>query len=235
MKEKYNKYWGPGKIPFLYGFGCILDLRIKFEGCRDFLQYLVDMIGENYILSDHARVVEGFYSLFRTYQTRIGPQPEPSPPRNQSTSTCMFQQLYQHARGAHRSPSPLPSSSRTSQDSASNEEIALYNTSRFVSMQQDTLDVLAWWMQRENMFPILSRIARDVLSIPVSTVSSEAAFSSSGRIIDDRRCSLAPEMVEALTVGKDWLLHDRRAQETFVNFDLVDDFDFDLSSLNIDD
>ena len=96
MKEKYNKYRGPCKIPFLYGFGCILDPRIKFEGYRHFLQYLVDMTGENYILSDRARVVEGFYSLFTTYQSRLGPQPELSPPHNQSTSTSMFQQLYQY-------------------------------------------------------------------------------------------------------------------------------------------
>ena len=83
------------------------------------------------------------------------------------------------------------------------------------------------------MLPILASMARDILTIPVSTVSSESAFSSSGRIIDDRRCSLSPEMVEALTVGKDWILHSRRAQETFREIEIIDDFDTRFSNINL--
>jgi hypothetical protein len=47
-------------------------------------------------------------------------------------------------------------------------------------------------------FPILGRLARDVLAIPISTVASESAFSTGGRILDDFRSSLTPFMVEAL-------------------------------------
>ena len=35
-------------------------------------------------------------------------------------------------------------------------------------------------------------------------MSSESAFSTGGRILDDRRMSLTPEMVEILTLGRDW-------------------------------
>jgi len=48
-------------------------------------------------------------------------------------------------------------------------------------------------------------MARDFLAIPLSTVSSESAFSLGGRILGDHRSSLAPEMLEALVCGKDWL------------------------------
>jgi hypothetical protein len=46
----------------------------------------------------------------------------------------------------------------------------------------------------------------------VSTVSSESTFSTVGRIIEERRSSLAPDMVEALTCLKDWEAADTRQQ-----------------------
>jgi hypothetical protein len=48
-------------------------------------------------------------------------------------------------------------------------------------------------------------LARDVLAIPISTVASESAFSTSGRILDDFRTSLTPFMVEALVCTNDWV------------------------------
>ena len=66
-------------------------------------------------------------------------------------------------------------------------------------------DILAWWKGQSSRFPILSRMARDVLSIPISTVASESAFSTCGRIMDDFRTSLTPFMVEALVCTQDWL------------------------------
>ena len=44
-----------------------------------------------------------------------------------------------------------------------------------------------------------------MLAIPVSTVASESAFSTSGRILDDFCTSLTPFMVEALVCAQDWL------------------------------
>ena len=77
----------------------------------------------------------------------------------------------------------------------------------------EEIDILQWWKQHEKDFPVLSKFARDVLTIPVSTISSESAFSLSGRILDNRRMSLTPEMVEALTCLKDWELAERRQQD----------------------
>ena len=69
----------------------------------------------------------------------------------------------------------------------------------------EDFDVLSWWRSKAAKFPVLSAMARDFLAIPLSTVSSESAFSLGGRILGDHRSSLAPEMLEALVCAKDWL------------------------------
>lgn len=53
--------------------------------------------------------------------------------------------------------------------------------------------------------PILSKMARDVLAVPISIVVSEIVFSTSGRVLDPFRSSLTPRIVEALVCTHDWL------------------------------
>ncbi|EXB38352.1 Putative AC transposase [Morus notabilis] len=66
-------------------------------------------------------------------------------------------------------------------------------------------DILEWWKDNSKKFKVLSQIARDVLAVQVSTVASESAFSTGGRILDPFRSSLNPKMVEALVCTQNWL------------------------------
>nr|GEW42592.1 zinc finger BED domain-containing protein RICESLEEPER 2-like [Tanacetum cinerariifolium] len=45
----------------------------------------------------------------------------------------------------------------------------------------ESFDILSWWKGRQYQFPVLSIMARDLLSVQASTVASEFAFSLSGR------------------------------------------------------
>ena len=65
-------------------------------------------------------------------------------------------------------------------------------------------NALSWWKGQVTNFPILSTLARDVLSMQVSIVASESAFSSGGRVVDAFRSKLKPEIIEALVCTKDW-------------------------------
>lgn len=67
-------------------------------------------------------------------------------------------------------------------------------------------DILSWWKANQVTYPVLSRLARDVLAVQVSTVASECAFSSSGRVVSKYRSRLEHETVEALVCTKDWNL-----------------------------
>ena len=70
---------------------------------------------------------------------------------------------------------------------------------------EGAFDILRWWKLNSERFPILSRMARDILAVPISTVAFESCFSTSSRVPDVFRSSLTPKIVEALICSQDWL------------------------------
>ncbi|XAR66867.1 hypothetical protein NMG60_11013230 [Bertholletia excelsa] len=66
-------------------------------------------------------------------------------------------------------------------------------------------DVLGWWKLNKTKYPTLSKMARDILTVPVCTVGPELVFDTVRKEMDSYRCSLRPETLEALICAKDWL------------------------------
>ena len=73
----------------------------------------------------------------------------------------------------------------------------------------EDFDILIWWKSQQHKYPVLSIIARDVLTVPVNTVASEAAFSTGERVVSDKQCSLALDSIEANICVKDWAIADK--------------------------
>ncbi|KAG8374949.1 hypothetical protein BUALT_Bualt10G0048700 [Buddleja alternifolia] len=66
-------------------------------------------------------------------------------------------------------------------------------------------DVLSWWKTNGVKYPNLQKMAKDILAIPVSTVASESAFSTSGRLVSPHRNRLHPSTLEILMCARRWL------------------------------
>jgi hypothetical protein len=58
------------------------------------------------------------------------------------------------------------------------------------------------WHKHKLSYLVLSILIRDVMDVPISTISSDSAFSMTGRIIEERRWCLGPEMMEMLALVK---------------------------------
>lgn len=72
------------------------------------------------------------------------------------------------------------------------------------SISDVDFNVLEWWKKNAIIYPVFSKIAQDILTMPVTIVSSEATFSTSGRIVDQHRSQLSPSTIETLTYIQDW-------------------------------
>jgi hypothetical protein len=92
-------------------------------------------------------------------------------------------------------------------DNAQKTQLELYlDEAKYIDNRGSaTFDILSFWKGNEFRYPEVAVMARDILSIPISTVASESTFSTGGRVIDQYRSSLKPDIVEVLVCTKDWL------------------------------
>jgi hypothetical protein len=84
-------------------------------------------------------------------------------------------------------------------------EVDRYLEDELVPLETKNFKVLDWWKVAGTRYPTLRRIARDIYAIPITTVASEAAFSTSGRVLSEHRSRLTSKMLEALMCSQDWL------------------------------
>nr|KAJ0200757.1 hypothetical protein LSAT_V11C600301170 [Lactuca sativa] len=73
-------------------------------------------------------------------------------------------------------------------------------------MNNETFEILKWWSDKCTTYKVLASMAKDILTIMVSTVTSKSTFSTSGRVVDDFCSNLLPKTVEALIWTQDWLI-----------------------------
>ena len=73
----------------------------------------------------------------------------------------------------------------------------------------DDWDVFAHWRKVEAQYPVASRMARDILGIPITSVEAERVFSSARSVLDWRRQKLVPESIEAATCLKHFYINEQ--------------------------
>ena len=107
-------------------------------------------------------------------------------------------------RGRMRTKQQFEKHKEVSGSSGNKSELERY-LAEDIDPDSDDFDILMCWKVNELRFHILAEMVRDVLAIPISSVASECAFSTGGRVLDPFRSSLTPKLVQALVCLQDWL------------------------------
>lgn len=197
MKDKFEKYWGgPEKMNKMLFISCVLDPRHKFNTLSFALKKM---------FGDKGAIIE---SDVRTYMKSLFSEYKPASNDNEGQLSSIeveasgssfvsigdfgnfFEELHRHTSG--------------SGSAISKSELDKY-LEEDIEIGKADFDVLLWWKVNSPRFPFLSKMARDVLAIPITSVASECAFSTGGRILDSFRSSLTPKLVQALVCLQDWL------------------------------
>jgi hypothetical protein len=78
------------------------------------------------------------------------------------------------------------------------KELENYLTSTVTMEGDEKDDILSFWKQNKQLFPLIASIARDILAIPASNTSVERQFSSCKNTITDKRTKLGSEKLNKL-------------------------------------
>ncbi|XP_058728425.1 zinc finger BED domain-containing protein RICESLEEPER 1-like [Vicia villosa] len=194
MKLKYDKYWSESNT--LISIGAVLDPRYKMI----FIKWVYPFLYPNPTQSDtyQQQLSENLSTLFQLYQDSYGTNDATTPtaasesPEVGSTSGLgrrNFEMFLETVVGNN-----------------SKSDLELYFEEPPLKVPPNAkFDVLTWWMGNEAKYPVLSKLAKDILTVPVTTVASEATFSAGKRIIDPKRSSMKTKTVEMVVCGGDWV------------------------------
>ena len=74
-----------------------------------------------------------------------------------------------------------------------------------IPIEPKDIDPCGWWRNHKSQYPILSKIARDYICIPSTSVPSEQAFSKSGELISKKRNRLGDSAIKACMCLNSWI------------------------------
>ncbi|XP_019194888.1 PREDICTED: zinc finger BED domain-containing protein RICESLEEPER 2-like [Ipomoea nil] len=193
MKQKFEKYWGdPEKMNFLIFYATILDPRDKIEYMpAQFAQLYGDDKGKSCFEKVQSSMVVLFNDYTATYHVQS------ASPTVQSMQSEPVHSQTSVGKPQARMKSQLKKQRMETGGSSKETELQIYLSEKLVEDEENVdFDVLRWWKVNSDRFPILSKMPRDVLVVPISTVASESAFSTSGRVLDAFRSFLNPKLLK---------------------------------------
>ncbi|KAI8559926.1 hypothetical protein RHMOL_Rhmol04G0214300 [Rhododendron molle] len=218
MESKFRKYFE--NMPKIFIVAAVMDPRIKLEA----VHMLLEGISDNLMIRLPSRLeVESLLTdLYASYESKFA-----STTTTTSTTTV-----------------PLPSTnsndpswsliSKKGKSASSRSELVKYLEIEHLTENDDleNFDILQWWRKNDRTFPILSIMARDVLTAHVSSVASESAFSAGKRVLDEKRSRLAPDILDCLLCVKEWEdarlgIQKRSAKDEFRDYFSDSDIDGD--------
>ncbi|XP_047308916.1 zinc finger BED domain-containing protein DAYSLEEPER-like [Impatiens glandulifera] len=213
MQEAFDAYWK--NCCLMLAIAVVMDPRFKMKLVEFSFKRIYGHDSVNYV-----KVVdEGLHELFIEYVALPPPLPLPLAPiyAEEEVNGEIFKQEESPNVGMVEDHTLALSDfdvfiiETTSQQERS--ELDQYLEESLLPRVHD-FDVLGWWKINKMKYPTLSKMARDILTIPVCTVGPNSVFDTVMKEMDNYRCSLQPETVEALVCAKDWLKGEPKENST---------------------
>ncbi|XP_052195988.1 zinc finger BED domain-containing protein RICESLEEPER 3-like [Diospyros lotus] len=196
MKEKFDKYWSDYRV--VLAFGAILDPTKKFN----FLRYTYSKLNPYNYEEKLERVKTALYRLYGEYVNNGLSSSSSMPSSNVSGSQISIGG--EQAKKSKNIYDDFEAFDCQVSNDAGKSQLDLYLEEPRIPIS-GAFDVLAYWRERANRGKIIAKMAYDILSIPITTVSSESAFSIGSRILNKYRSRLHDETVQALLCTQSWL------------------------------
>lgn len=205
MRLKFDKYWGNvEKQNILLYVAVVLDPRYK-------LKFVICCLKKLYSEEDTNAIVESVKKCLSDLTSHYSAElklKNPEGMNNQSGSSNQ-EKVTMLDSDDDDSLNMFESDfdKECDEDDAleTKNELERYFMERNEDRKNKEFDILVWWKVNSSKYPVLAEMARDVLAIQVSTVASESAFSTGGRVLDAFRSSLSPAMVQALICCQNWI------------------------------
>ena len=195
MLLKFDKYWQD--MSEILGVACIFDPKYK----KKFIEYYFSMVyggvKELYV----GKVVTLCRELVEEYQLKFSPTVYCFDYTGSSSSTRSTGDSYKKAT---KWMTGFDDYVNNGDCAVVADELDSYLDEKVIPRMED-FNILSWWKTNANRYPTLARIARDILAIPITTVASESAFNTSGRVVSSYHNKLHPSTLEALMCCQSWL------------------------------
>jgi hypothetical protein len=217
MKVKFDKYWGECNL--LMAIASVLDPRCKFHMVRICFPkiYKSQEVAEENI----KKVRSSLDELYDEYVALALADASSTADLNSNIQSSSQANVAAVKTGFDEIMSIIKETEAISPMKSELQEYldeGLYDVSPNIT----SFSALDWWRNNSMKYRILSKMAANILAIPISTVASESTFSAGGRVIDEFRSRLSEESVEALICGGDWFRHKYNVpKNSKVLFDMI--------------
>ncbi|KAF7812893.1 putative AC transposase [Senna tora] len=192
MMTKFEKFWST--VHGVMGVAIVLDPRYKLKLVEYFFPHFYGNSSE----MEMDKIKRLCYSLFYEYEAKSA---KDETLREKSDEAEPQNDVRDILKGYD--------SFVNSDISLVKSELDLYLEEK-VLPREPTFDILNWWKHTGIKYPTIQKITRDILAIPISTVASEYAFSTGGRLISPHRSRLKENTLEALMCTQNWLCKEQR-------------------------
>ncbi|KAH7658133.1 Tam3-transposase (Ac family) protein [Dioscorea alata] len=170
MMDKFKCYWSV--IHDIMGVTTILDPRYKMS----LLEYYYKKLYPADAYHETRRIRKLCYDLFSDYELKS--KKSTNSPFEDINSSVVDNSLNDF--------DAFVKSQKRVKTTHVKSELDLYLEEDILPRTSD-FDILMWWKLNGVKYPTLQKLAKDVLAIPISSVASESAFSTGGRILSPHR------------------------------------------------